>query len=309
MTPRHALRLWFLSAIAAGLAEPFASASVPGTEGHLAGNILAACATGAGAYAALATRDRRGALTLVPAAAAPLACGAAGTTLVWVALALIVLVRLRGEREERREHLLTRPGLMRRLMDSGFPGERAHNALSRGFAGAFEELRPAVAPIASLPPSLALPLLGRLALGTDSITRLTARKRLELALTALREETAAGEPPRGAGHAASRIHRAEIRLVLARHGTNDAEERRVHLAEAAKLAGEASDDFPGNEAYAAIAFEAARRADRKADVSCFMGRVSPTSRFLRSATFTPKLIRSGGSPTETHASALPSPKP
>ncbi len=209
----------------------------------------------------------------LPAAAAPVLFGNLGNLVVWVAGALVLMTLIRGDDGAAKSGFLPRRLLMRRVMDANFPDGRAHLALKHGFAGAFDELRPAVAPIASLPPSVSLPLLSRLSLSTDSITRLTARKRMELIIAALKEESEKQTPARSPRHASIRMRKAEILLLLATWGSSDPDERKARLEESAALAFVAADDFPGNDAYNALAAGASSRVGERRAAARLLARI------------------------------------
>lgn len=286
MQTRERLLLWVSAGgIAAGASVLAESLSLDHVGAGFATALMTVCAF-TGTALALNLSWRR-LWMAAPAAVAPALYGHLGSLVVWVAGALVLLALLRGDDGAPKSGFISRRMLLRKVMDANFPDEKAHLALKHGFAGSFEELRPAVAPVASLPPAIAIPLLSRLSLCTDSITRLTARKRMELIIAALREETERATPARDARHAALRIRKAETLLVLATRGSSDPDERKARLNEAAALAFVASDDYPGNDAYTALAAGAAARVgERKA-----AARLHARIRDPRRAWSTGRLIR------------------
>ncbi len=273
--PRDSTRTWALVSACEALA--LALFSQAGPRVAIAALAAASLAAWAGAALALSLSGRR-ALLGAPAAAAVLLHGAPGALVVWAAGALVIAVRRRGEGAPPSAAFVTRTRHMRRVMDMPTPADDAYRALLDGFAGPPEELRAAIAPVASLPPSVAIPVLSRLSLHTDSITRLTARKRLELMLLALREEGESPTPERDARHAALRIRKAESLLTLADLGASDPDERRRLLTAAAALATVAAADFPGNPHYAATAACAAARVGELDAARKLLTRVSDPRR-------------------------------
>lgn len=286
MSIRERLILWTaVGGIAAGASVLAESLSLDHVSTRFATALMMACAF-LGTTLALNLTWRK-LWMAAPSAAAPLLYGHLGSLLIWIAGALVLLALLRGDDGAPKSGFISRRMLVRKVMDSNFPDEKAHLALKHGFAGAFDELRPAVAPIASLPPTIAIPLLSRLSLCTDSITRLTARKRMELLIAALRDEAERPTPARDARHAMLRIRKMELLLILATWGSSDPDERKARLNEAAALAFVASDDYPRNDAYNALAAGAAARVgERKA-----AARLHARIRDPRRAWSTGRLIR------------------
>ncbi len=272
---RHKLRAWLLCAGVTATALAVSSRA----EAPLARTALAVAAGAAWGATALALDLPLRRLALgAPAALAVLLHGAPGALVAGSATALVMLARLRGAAPGDPPRFVTLRLHARRVMDTDVPGPDAHRALSEGFAGPAEELRAAVAPVATLPPSVALPVLARLSLHTDSVTRLTARKRYDLMLSAMREEGESPTPERDARHAALRIRKAETLLTLADLAASDADERKRLLTLAAALATVAASDFPGNPHYAATAAGAAARVGELGAARRLLARVTDPRR-------------------------------
>lgn len=243
--------------------------------------MLAAVASGTGCALAFDLTGRG----LFPATLPALAVatqGAGAALVVWSAGALVLLARIKGHAARPAPGFVTRARYVRRVLIAPFPGAEGYRALLEGFAGPEEELRASVAPLASLPPSIAIPVLARLSLHPDSATRLTARKRLELVFALLREDDGTPPPRREKRNAALRIRKVERHLVLADFSASDDERRRL-LANASELATEASDDLPGNHHYAAFASVASARAGRPAEARRLLLRVNDPRRAKEAA--------------------------
>lgn len=265
---------WAATAALAGVCPAVVETTPDGAVAGAALSVLATCAGCALAFDLSGPRI----LALIPAGLAAATQGAGAAVILWSAGALVLLARLRGDGVRAQPAFSGRSLHLRRVMDMAPPGAEAHRALLEGFSGPEEDLRAAIAPLASLPPSVAIPVLARLSLHTDSITRLTARKRLELMLTALREEAESPTPERDARHAALRIRKAERLLVLADLAATDADERKRLLTSAAALATVAAADFPGNHHYAATAATAAARVGEADAARKLLARVSDPRR-------------------------------